>query len=93
MSEAGQATVVQSRDWARAGFSLVFLILVGAVLAVFTALAVIQIVWLLVQRAPNPSLQRVGQPFAQWLGDAARYLLMESEERPFPWAPWPAQKA
>jgi len=93
MSEAGQATVEQGRDWARAGFSVVFFALVGVGLAIFTVLAVIQIVWFLWKRAPNPSIQKFGPPLAQWLTDATRYVLFETDEKPFPWAPLPAVKS
>ena len=93
MSQAGQSTLEQGRDWPRAGFSLVFLILFSAGLAIFALLAVIQLVWFVWKKAPNPSLQKLGTPFGQWLTDAARYVLMETEEKPFPWAPLPGAKA
>ena len=41
MSEPGQTTVEQGRDWARAGLSVVFYFLFGAGLAIFTLLAAI----------------------------------------------------
>ena len=93
MSEAGQATVEQGRDWARAGFSVVFFILVGVGLAIFTVLSVIQLIWFLWKRVPNPSIQKFASPLAQWLIEATRFVLMDSEEKPFPWAPLPAVKS
>ena len=92
MSEAGQATVEQGRDWARAGFSAVFFLLIGVGLSIFTVLAVIQLVWFLWKKAPNPSIQKFGPPLAQWLTDATRYVVMDTDEKPFPWAPLPALK-
>ncbi len=93
MSEAGQTTVEQGRDWPRAGFSVVFFVLVGIGLAVFAVLAVIQLIWFLWKRAPNPSIQKFGPALAQWLTDATRFVLMDTDEKPFPWAPVPALKA
>ncbi len=94
MSEAGQATTVeQARDWPRAGFSVVFFVLVGIGLAIFTVVAVIQLVWFLWKKAPNPSIQKFGTPLAQWLTEATRFVLMETEEKPFPWAPLPTIKS
>ncbi len=94
MSEAGQtATVEQGRDWARAGFSVVFFVLAGVGLAIFAVLAVIQVVWFLWKRAPNPSVQKFAAPLGQWLTDAVRFVLMDTEDKPFPWAPLPAFKA
>ena len=36
---------------------------------------------------------RVGPPLGQWLTDAARFVLMDTDEKPFPWAPLPTIKA
>jgi len=93
MSEAGQATVEQGRDWARAGFSVVFFLLVGVGAAIFSVLAVIQLIWFLWKKAPNPSVQKFAVPLAQWLTDATRFVLMDTEEKPFPWAPLPTVKS
>jgi Domain of unknown function (DUF4389) len=93
MGEAGQVTVERGRDWARAGFSIVFFILIGVGLAIFTVLALIQLIWFLWKKAPNPSIQKFGPPLAQWLTDATRFVLMDTDEKPFPWAPLPAVKA
>ena len=93
MSEAGQATVEQARDWSRAGFSVVFFILIVIGMAIFSVLALIQLIWFLWKKAPNPSIQKFGPPLAQWLTDATRYVVMDTDEKPFPWAPLPTPKA
>ena len=93
MSEPGQTTVEQGRDWARAGLSVVLFFLFSAGLAIFTLLAAIQLVWFLWEKAPNPSIQKVGPPLGQWLTDAVRFVLMDTDEKPFPWAPLPTIKA
>ena len=93
MSEAGQATVEQARDWSRAGFSVVFFLLLGVGAAIFSVLALIQVIWFLWKKAPNPAIQKFAPPLAQWLTDATRYVLFDTEEKPFPWAPLPTVKA
>jgi len=93
MSEAGQTTLEQARDWPRAGYSLAFYFLIGFGLAIFTALAVIQLVWFVWKKAPNPSLQKFGAPLGQWLNDAVRFVLLDTDEKPFPWAPLPSVKS
>ena len=93
MSEAGQATVEQGRDWARAGFSVVFFLLIGVGLAIFTVLASIQPVRFLWEMAPNPSIQKFGPPLAQWLTDATWYVVMDTDEKPFPCTPLSALKS
>ncbi len=93
MSEPGQTPVAQGRDWARAGFSLVFLVLFSIGQTIFTAVGIVQLVWFLVYKAPNPPLQKFGPSLGQWLKDVTSYVSMETDVRPFPWAPWPAPKA
>jgi hypothetical protein len=90
MSEAGQNSVVQGRDWPRAGFSVVFLILFGIGQTVFTALGFIQLVWFLVYKAPNQPLRKFGPTLGQWLRDVSSFVFMDTDEKPFPWASWPA---
>lgn len=93
--EAGKAPAAAAapgRDWPRAAFSLVFLILFYAGQTIFTAVGVVQLVWFLVYRAPNPALQKFGPQLGQWLKDVSSYVSMETDVKPFPWAPWPAAK-
>lgn len=92
MSEAGQVTVEQGRDWARAGFSVVFFILLGIGAAIFSVLALIQLIWFLWKKAPNPSIQKFALPLTQWVTDAVRFVLLDSNDKPFPWAPLPGAK-
>jgi hypothetical protein len=82
----------EGRDWPRAGFSLAFLVLFYAGQTVFTALGLVQLVWFLVYREPNPALQKFGPTLGQWLKEVSSYVSMETDVRPFPWAPWPASK-
>jgi hypothetical protein len=93
-SGAGQTpAAAPGRDWPRAGFSVVFLILFYVGQTIFTALGVVQLVWFLVYRAPNPALQKFGPQLGQWLKDVSSYVSMETDSKPFPWAPWPAAKS
>jgi hypothetical protein len=93
MNEAGQATVEQGRDWARAGFSVLFFVLIGVGLAIFSVLTVIQLVWFLWKKSPNPSIQKLGGPLGHWLIDAVRFVVFDTDAKPVPWAPLPAVKS
>jgi len=79
----------EPRNWPRAGLSLFFLVLFSIGQSLFFALALVQIVWFLVQRAPNPFLSRFGPSLGQWLGDASRFIYHDTEEKPFPFKAWP----
>lgn len=90
MSDAETVSMERRRGWSRAGLTVVFLILFGGGQALFNALAVIQLIWFLVAKEPNPFLQRFGASLGSWLAGVARYVFMETEEKPFPWSAWPS---
>jgi hypothetical protein len=79
-----------ARDvWMR-GLSMLILMIgfaVGQSLLNLTAL--VQFLWLLFARAPNEFLTRFGNSLALWLADVARFLTCATDEKPFPWRPWP----
>lgn len=78
------------RDWRRAGLTIVFLILFSCGQALLGFAAVVQLIWFLVCREPNSFLQRFGASLGRWLAEVARFVSMETDEKPFPWTDWPA---
>jgi hypothetical protein len=52
-------------------------------------LALVQFLWLLFARAPNELLARSGSSLAIWLADVGRFLTCATDDKPFPWRPWP----
>ena len=90
MSDAGKLSTERTRDWPRAGFTVVFLFLFACGQTLFQATAVIQLIWFLIAKEPNPFLQRFGVSLGRWLAEVARFVFMESNEKPFPWAAWPS---
>jgi len=70
-------------------FMLLFAIAFGIGHVVLNALAVMQFLWLLFAREPNRHLVGFGQSLAGWLRDTARFMTCASDDRPFPWQPWP----
>jgi len=90
MSDAGNISVVRSRDWPRAGFTVVFLFLFACGQALFNATALVQLIWFLIAKEPNPWLQRFGTSLGLWLAQVARYVFMDTAEKPFPWMTWPS---
>jgi hypothetical protein len=90
MSDAGKLSTEPARDWPRAGFTVVFLILFACGQTLFQATAIIQLIWFLIAKEPNPFLQRFGVSLGRWLAEVARFVFMESNEKPFPWAAWPS---
>jgi len=75
--------------WLRGLFMLVFLIFFGVAETLLGLLALLQFLWLIVTGRPNDALRRFGASLALWLADAARFQACVTEEKPFPWKPWP----
>lgn len=90
MSDAGKISTERARDWPRAGFTVVFLFLFACGQTLFQATALIQLIWFLIAKEPNPFLQRFGVSLGRWLAEVASFVFMESAGKPFPWAPWPS---
>jgi len=76
--------------WLRGLYMLLFMVGVGAAHIVWNVVAVVQFIWLLVANEPNEQLAQFGSSIARWTADAVRFLSFASEDRPFPWRPWPA---
>jgi len=90
MSEVRNIPTDRERDWRRAGFTVVFLILFGFGQALFNGIAIIQLIWFLIAKEPNPFLRSFGASLGRWLAEAARFVFMDKDEKPFPWAAWPS---
>ncbi len=89
MSDAGKIPAERARDWRRAGFTVVFLFLFGCGQALLNATAIVQLIWFLIAKEPNPFLRQFGVSLGRWLAEMARYIFMDSDEKPFPWTAWP----
>ena len=69
---------------------MVLLILAFSVAQVLlNMLAVVQFLWLLLAKAPNPFLREFGMSLALWFSQAAQFLSCATDEKPFPWKDWP----
>lgn len=60
---------------------------ISEIILFFTA--ILQFFWLLFTRHPNELLKRFGLSLSQWLAATAQFLTCNTEEKPFPFAPWP----
>jgi Domain of unknown function (DUF4389) len=85
-----QVKDVEPRNvWKRGLLMLLFVIAFGAAQMVLNTIAIVQFLWLLFTREPNNPLVRFGNSLAIWLADVARFQTCATDERPFPWRPWP----
>lgn len=76
--------------WMRGLIMLVFMLGFGLGQSVLFAITIVQFLWMLIKRERNTFLADFGASLAQWLAEIARFLTADTEERPFPWKPWPS---
>jgi hypothetical protein len=75
--------------WMRGLFMLLLMIGFAIGQWLLNLLAVVQFLWLLFVREPNPVLATFGNSLSIWLAEVGRFLSCASDEKPFPWRPWP----
>jgi hypothetical protein len=79
-----------TRDvWLRGLFMLVFMFGFAIGQSLLNILAIVQFIWLLAAREPNHFLAAFGNSLAMWLAEIGRFLSCASNDKPFPWKPWP----
>ena len=83
-----------TRDvWMRGLFMLLFMIGFGIGQWALNILAFVQFLWLLFAREPNQFLARFGNSLSMWLAEIGRFLSCATDDKPFPWRPWPDTSA
>lgn len=81
---------LKSRDiWMRGLFMLLFLFAFGLGETILFFIALLQFFWLVATKEPNQLVSSFGASLAEWLGRVVRFLACVSNDKPFPFAPWP----
>jgi len=75
--------------WLRGLLMLLFMIAFGLGVWVLNFLAIVQFLWLLFAREPNQLVASFGNSLSTWLAQIGRFLVCVTDEKPFPWRPWP----
>jgi hypothetical protein len=78
-----------SRVWKRSLITLLLMFCFGIAQSVLYAIAVVQFLWMLIIGERNIILAQFGRSLGLWLAEAAWFLCGDTEEKPFPWRPWP----
>ena len=87
--EAPETQTARADVWKRGLVMLAFIILLGIGQGLMQLLAVVQFLWLLFNNQPNQFLVGFGSSLAEWLAQTGRFLCCATQEKPFPWKPWP----
>ncbi|MDF1853930.1 DUF4389 domain-containing protein [Pseudooceanicola sp.] len=75
--------------WLRLLYVIVFAILFRIGDTVLGIAALLQALWILVTGRRNDLIAGFGVDLARWLAAVARFQSAASDEKPFPWRPWP----
>jgi hypothetical protein len=88
-TKAPEGKPTTSDVWLRGLFMLLFII--GFMLGqwLLNLIAIVQFIWLLASREPNQFIASIGNSLSTWLADIGRFLTCATEQKPFPWGPWP----
>ena len=76
--------------WKRGLLMLVFVFAFGVGQTLLYFMALVQFIWLLSTGEPNGRLARFGKSHSLWLASVGQFLICATEDKPFPWADWPA---
>jgi len=92
MSENNSSSNTSSKNgqWQRFLYMVLFGILLYIAGTTFFVLVVLQFVFSLVSGEDNRELRRLGKSVGIFFHSALDYLSYNSEDKPFPFAPWPS---
>ncbi len=86
---AKEKSYLERSTWLRGVFMVVFAVIWGITEVVLVGVVVLQFGFALFTRAPNEQLRAFGRELARFLYDITVFLTYGSEEKPWPFAPWP----
>ena len=87
--EAREDKPTASDVWMRGLFMLLLVIGFAVGQWLLNVLAIVQFLWPLFAREPNLMLASFGNSLSIWLAEVGRFLACATDDKPFPWRPWP----
>jgi hypothetical protein len=89
-NEQLKSNITSGKHWLRLVFMLLFAAVLQLASIVMWVLVVAQFLFSLITGDDNPHLRRFGQSLSTYIYDVLKFLCYSSEEKPFPFADWPA---
>lgn len=89
MDDDIKKSLTAGETWIRGLYMLLFFIVYSIVEIIITAIAIFQFLFLLFTREPSDRLQEFGDDMSVYIYQIWQFLTINSEERPWPFAPWP----
>lgn len=87
------SNLTNPETWIRVGFMLLFAAAFYVATWIGAAVAVIQLGFRLITGKPLPRLTAFGTSLARFLGQIAAFEMFGSDQRPWPFSPWPSGNA
>lgn len=88
-----KANLLSTTFWIRMLFMLIFALVLWALWLVVIVICVVQTVIVMITSEVNPQLQKLGGIAANYLGQIVSFMVFATEEKPFPFSPFPEQAA
>lgn len=89
-NEQLKSNLTSSKHWLRLVFMLLFAAVLQLASLVMWVLVAVQFVFSLITGDDNHHLRRFGHSLSTYIYDVLKFLCYSSEEKPFPFADWPA---
>lgn len=89
-NEQLKSNLTSSKHWLRLVFMLLFAAVLQLASLVMWVLVAVQFVFSLITGEDNQHLRRFGHTLSTYIYDVLKFLCYSSEEKPFPFADWPA---
>ncbi|MFK7871773.1 MAG: DUF4389 domain-containing protein [Oligoflexales bacterium] len=78
--------------WKRGFIMLLFIICYAVAEGVASVVMIIQFLWVLITRQPNPKLTMLGCDLASYFQQLVLYLTWNHDQKPWPIGDWPSTK-
>jgi len=93
MNEAFKANVTKGETWMRLIYMILFAIVVNVAELVVGVIAVVQFMSKLFSGRINQQLAEFGEGLSLYFRQIVAFLTFQTEDKPFPFAPWPETSA
>lgn len=88
-NEKLKSNLLSAEHWMRLVFMILFAVLLYVAGIVMSFLVIVQFIFALVTGKANPNLRQLGDSLSQFIYAVLRFLTYNTDDRPFPFAPWP----
>lgn len=92
-NEQLKSNLTSSKHWLRLVFMLLFAAVLQLASLVMWVLVAVQFLFSLITGEDNQHLRRFGHSLSTYIYDVLKFLCYSSEEKPFPFADWPADSS